>query len=263
MEPTFNSSESMAPPGAAADRDPGFRPPPTLGSMKTPGLGLSRTLVVAGGLGGITILALAVALIGGVGEPSHGASTSSSAGATSAATVPATLATQDAPPAAGPSTHEPTPYPAIEPAPKAPSTTHAALGGGATVADRSQASTSPVAERETCLSCGTVVAVHPVTVTQPTTGVGAVAGGATGALVGSQVAGRHDRTVGGLIGAIGGAFLGNHIEKQVHKTTAYDVKVKMDDGSTRTVRETHTLRVGTKVDVQGHALKPRAQVQGA
>jgi outer membrane lipoprotein SlyB len=87
-------------------------------------------------------------------------------------------------------------------------------------------------------------------------GVGAVAGGLGGALVGSQIAGRHNHTLGGVVGAIGGGLLGYAIESHQRTVTEYDVRVRMADGSIRTVRQAAVPAVGQRVNVEGHTLHP-------
>ena len=82
-----------------------------------------------------------------------------------------------------------------------------------------------------CHECGVVEAVNAVKVQGQNNGVGAVAGGVGGALVGSRIAGGGNRTLGGVVGAVGGGLLGNAIEKHERKSTMYDVTVRMDDGS--------------------------------
>lgn len=64
-------------------------------------------------------------------------------------------------------------------------------------------------------------------------GVGAVSGGVAGAVIGHNV-GDHNKLVT-LIGAVGGALLGNHIEKQARATQRWETTVRLDDGSTRTL----------------------------
>jgi outer membrane lipoprotein SlyB len=86
-------------------------------------------------------------------------------------------------------------------------------------------------------------------------GVGAVAGGLGGALVGSKIAGRGNHSVGGIIGAIGGGLLGNAIESHQRVATVYDVRVRMADGSIRTVRQSTVPNVGARVSVEGNTLR--------
>ena len=108
-----------------------------------------------------------------------------------------------------------------------------------------------------CRECGVVESINAVKVQGKTNGVGAVAGGVGGALVGNQIAGGHDRTLGGVAGAIGGGLLGNAIEKHERTTTVFDVNVRMDDGSLRTVRESTAPAVGEKVRVESDGLHDR------
>ncbi len=108
-----------------------------------------------------------------------------------------------------------------------------------------------------CADCGVVEAINAVEVQGQNNGVGAVAGGVGGALVGSQIAGGHNRTLGGVVGAVGGGLLGNAIEKHQRKSTMYDVTVRMEDGSRRTVRESTSPAVGEKVRVEADGLHDR------
>jgi len=126
----------------------------------------------------------------------------------------------------------------------------------ADVAQQNWRDQQPVAAAA-CRECGVVEAVNVVEVQGQNNGVGAVAGGVGGALVGSQIAGGHNRTLGGVVGAVGGGLLGNAIEKHQRKATAYDVTVRMDDGSHRTVRESTSPAVGEKVRVDADGLHDR------
>lgn len=102
-----------------------------------------------------------------------------------------------------------------------------------------------------CASCGVVESVRAVEVEGSGSGLGAVAGGVTGGLVGNQMGNGNGRTAMTLLGAVGGAFAGNAIEKNVRKETTYRITVRMDDGSYRTVSQSHVpaVAVGDKVKV--------------
>lgn len=84
-----------------------------------------------------------------------------------------------------------------------------------------------------CADCGTVQSVRAVQVKGSGSGVGAVGGGVVGGLVGNQFGGGSGRTALTVLGAVGGAFAGNEIEKHVRTTTQYQMTVRMDDGSIR------------------------------
>ena len=108
-----------------------------------------------------------------------------------------------------------------------------------------------------CRECGVIESINAVKVQGQTNGVGAVAGGVGGALVGNRVAGGNNRTLGGVVGAVGGGLLGNAIEKHERTATVYDVNVRMEDGSLRTVRESSAPAVGEKVRVESDGLHQR------
>ena len=130
-------------------------------------------------------------------------------------------------------------------------TTHYETAGGNAPAGQQQvAAAAPV-----CTTCGVIEGYAPVQVKGQNNGVGAVAGGVGGALIGSKIAGRNNHTLGGVIGAVGGGLLGNAIESHERTSTAYDVRVRMDDGSVRTVRQSAVPTVGQHVTVEGSTLK--------
>jgi outer membrane lipoprotein SlyB len=85
--------------------------------------------------------------------------------------------------------------------------------------------------------------------------VGAVAGGVAGAVLGNQVGNGNGKTVATILGAIGGGFAGNAIEKNMKKETVYQVSVRMDDGSRRTVEVAQPPAVGSKVTVDGSSIR--------
>ncbi|MEO8389407.1 glycine zipper 2TM domain-containing protein [Polaromonas sp.] len=115
-----------------------------------------------------------------------------------------------------------------------------------------------------CASCGTVEAVTPVQrqgkvngvdVGNTTIGLGTVAGGVVGGLVGNQMGGGNGKTAMTVLGAAGGAFAGNQIEKNMKKVTVYEVRVRMDDGTVRTMEVSSSVAVGSKVIVEGKNLR--------
>jgi len=112
---------------------------------------------------------------------------------------------------------------------------------GPALADRSGA----------CASCGTVEAIRAVELKGAASGLGAVAGGVTGAVVGNQIGRGNGNTAMTILGAAGGAFAGNEIEKNVKKRYSYRVTVRMDDGTFRTVSQSSSpaVTVGERVRV--------------
>jgi outer membrane lipoprotein SlyB len=107
-----------------------------------------------------------------------------------------------------------------------------------------------------CANCGVVEAVTPFSRQGQGSGVGAVAGGVLGGVVGNQVGKGNGRAVATVLGAVGGGWAGHTIEKNMKKTTAYRVVLRMQDGSSRTLEQTSAPLVGSKVMVEGGVLKP-------
>jgi outer membrane lipoprotein SlyB len=106
-----------------------------------------------------------------------------------------------------------------------------------------------------CANCGAVEAVTPVTRQGKGSGVGVVAGGVAGAVLGNQVGKGDGRTAATILGAVGGGWAGNAIEKNVKKTTVYAVSVRMEDGSTRNFEAATAPAVGARVKVDGTTLR--------
>lgn len=80
---------------------------------------------------------------------------------------------------------------------------------------------------------GTVVAVREVEQKGDAKGIGAVGGGVAGAVLGHNI-GDNNKLVT-ILGAAGGALLGNQIEKQARATKHWELTVNFDDGTTQTM----------------------------
>ena len=89
------------------------------------------------------------------------------------------------------------------------------------------------------------------------TGIGAVAGGVLGGVVGNQVGGGNGKKAMTVLGAVGGGMAGHEIEKRQRSTTLYAVKVRMQDGSLRSVTQSTAPTVGEKVTLDGTQIKAR------
>jgi uncharacterized protein YcfJ len=108
-----------------------------------------------------------------------------------------------------------------------------------------------------CAVCGHVESVRPVQKRlQSTSGVGAVAGGVVGGLVGNQFGHGNGRAATTVLGAVGGGFAGNEIEKHVRTVTVYEVAVRMDNGALRTVETKSAPPVGKPVTLRRGVLRP-------
>jgi outer membrane lipoprotein SlyB len=108
-----------------------------------------------------------------------------------------------------------------------------------------------------CDTCGVVEAVTPFEKKCEGTGLGAVAGGVIGGVVGHQVGGGNGRRAMTVLGAVGGGVAGHEIEKRQRATTLYAVKVRMEDGSLRSLTQSSAPTVGQKVTLDGTQIKAR------
>lgn len=87
-------------------------------------------------------------------------------------------------------------------------------------------------------------------------GVGTVAGGVLSAVVGNQLGHGNGRTAATLLGALGGGFAGNAVEKHVKKETVCQVRIRMEDGGIRTVEQGSPPSVGARVTVDNGVIRP-------
>ena len=113
-----------------------------------------------------------------------------------------------------------------------------------------------------CASCGVVESVSAVKEKGEGSGVGAVAGGVLGGVVGHQVGGGNGKTAMTVLGAIGGGLAGNEVEKRARAETLYDVRVRMDDGSVRTIQQKTAPATGSRVTVDGNTLRVTSSGSG-
>ena len=81
-------------------------------------------------------------------------------------------------------------------------------------------------------------------------GVGAVLGGLAGGVIGHQVGSGRGRDVATIAGALGGAYVGNNIQK-ANEVDRYRVTMRLDDGARLVLEQAGegALRVGDRVRV--------------
>lgn len=149
-------------------------------------------------------------------------------------------------------------------------------GGPVVVAANPAVTAQPPAPvKPVCANCATVEAATPIRRESAGSGVGAVAGGVLGAVVGNHVGGSSGKAAATILGALGGGWGGNEVEKRMKKVTVYDVRVRMEDGATRSFELATPVASGAKVTVEGNGLrladgslvgplpvKPAPQIQG-
>lgn len=204
----------------------------------------SKALVAIVAVLGVTVMALAAALVVNRSDAQPGAQPAAIAAMAPAAVPPAAASNAGGVPAA-----------------KVAAGVHKPV-----FSSPSKHATPPavVARANVCADCGTVEAVtavqrqgqvNGVAVGNTTIGLGTVAGGVLGGLLGHQVGNGNGKTAATVLGAAGGAFAGNAVEKNMKKVTVYDVLVRMNDGSTRNLDISTAVPVGSKVIVEGKNLR--------
>ena len=215
----------------------------------------SKALIAIAAVLGVTVMALAAALVvnrsdaqpGGTDAlaPTTQSSTTAKVASNTSSNTGSSAASASTPAKLAPA------KPAAQPRP-------------VVVAQAQPQAQAPAAKPVVCADCGTVEAVTPVqrqgevngvAVGDSTIGLGTVAGGVVGGLLGNQVGGGSGKTAMTVLGAAGGAFAGNQIEKNMKKVTVYQVRVRMNDGTTRNVEVSSSIPVGSRVIVEGNNLR--------
>ena len=203
----------------------------------------AKGLWVAVGVLGAAVVGLGGALYYQQSKPAPEAATPA------AVSTPAAVA-----PAAAPAHEAAAEKAAPAAAPRVATPKHAAPKIAAKPAPVTQAKTQTA--KPVCVDCATVTAVIPVEREGQASGTGAVAGGVLGAVIGNQIGQGQGKDVATVLGAIGGGIAGNQMEKKIKKVTVYQVELRMDDGSRRTLEQAEPTAVGARVRVNGDVLSP-------
>ena len=151
---------------------------------------------------------------------------------------------------------KPVPAPAIAPAvakpgPATPSYAASAPAYVPSAPPPVAAAPEPAPAPKVCRDCGTVSEIIPIEKKGESSGAGAVLGGIVGGVLGHQVGGGRGRDVATVAGALGGALVGNEIEKGKGSVAQWDVRVRLEDGTNKVVRFSSepSWRVGDKVRI--------------
>ena len=121
---------------------------------------------------------------------------------------------------------------------------------------RVAAAPSSATAAEACADCGVVESIRAVEAKGQGSGLGAVAGGVVGGILGNQVGRGGGRTAATVVGAGAGAYAGHEIEKNMNKSLSYQIRVRMNDGTSRTFYERSQpgWSVGQKVRVTNNGI---------
>lgn len=119
---------------------------------------------------------------------------------------------------------------------------------------------APVAQapQAVCHECGRIEGIQEVTTRGEGTGLGAIAGGVLGGILGHQVGRGGGKDLATIAGAVGGAVAGHQVERNTRSEKQYQVTVRLDDGTLRTVTQTNSgnLRQGDRVRLSNGSIVP-------
>ncbi len=109
-----------------------------------------------------------------------------------------------------------------------------------------------------CDNCGVVTDIQQVR-TESNGVAGAVIGGVLGGVAGHQVGKGTGKDLATAAGAVGGAVAGHEIEQNRTAGYAYQIRVRMDNGDTVTVKQDNAppVRIGDQVQVVNGQVVPR------
>jgi outer membrane lipoprotein SlyB len=117
--------------------------------------------------------------------------------------------------------------------------------GAAPLTAQAQESHHPRASSSHCANCGTVVSTRTYErAAESASGLGGAGGAVVGGLLGNQVGSGRGRTLATIAGAVGGAYAGNRVERNMHAVTYTEVRVHMAKGGYRTFTEQGNPRFG-------------------
>ena len=120
-------------------------------------------------------------------------------------------------------------------------------------------SSAPMGYENTQVRYGQVASIERVPVASRSSGGGAVLGAVLGAVVGNQIGAGSGRAVATGVGAVGGAAIGDQIEKsnRGNEGEIYRVGVRFEDGGYAhfDYQRVDNLRVGDRVRVEGGQLR--------
>lgn len=114
--------------------------------------------------------------------------------------------------------------------------------------------TTPTAQRGYQSGYGVVEGIDVVEPSATSSiGLGTVGGAVVGGILGNQVGSGTGRTAATVAGALGGAAAGNKVvdQRRNNAAPAYDIRVRLEDGTYQTVRQENLgdIRVGNRVRI--------------
>ena len=102
---------------------------------------------------------------------------------------------------------------------------------------------------------GTVESIRSQQVQNPNTAIGTISGALVGGVLGNQIGSGRGRTAATVVGAAGGAYVGNRMTSG--SSLVWIIGIRYDDGSLATVQQSASpnLRIGDRVRVTNNGIE--------
>jgi outer membrane lipoprotein SlyB len=135
----------------------------------------------------------------------------------------------------------------------------AVLAGCATPPESGNVYNAYQTMNEQSVRIGTVESVRNVTIANPDSGTGTVAGAALGGLGGSQIGHGGGSAAVGILGAVAGGIIGNRIENQANHRPGFEITVRLDNGEMRAITQLadEAFRPGERVRLLSNGYNTR------
>jgi outer membrane lipoprotein SlyB len=135
----------------------------------------------------------------------------------------------------------------------------AALAGCATPPHSGREYTYYQAQGEQTVRMGVVESIRDVSIVNPDSGTGTVAGAALGGLGGSTLGRGNGSAALAIVGAVAGGVIGNRVENNANHKPGYEITVKLDSGELRAITQLadEAFRPGERVRLLSNGITTR------
>jgi outer membrane lipoprotein SlyB len=135
----------------------------------------------------------------------------------------------------------------------------AALAGCASPPNSGREYTYYQAQGEQTVRMGVVESIRDVSIVNPDSGTGTVAGAALGGLGGSTIGRGNGSAAMAIVGAVAGGVIGNRVENNANHKPGYEITVKLDNGELRAITQLadEAFRPGERVRLLSNGITTR------
>ena len=135
----------------------------------------------------------------------------------------------------------------------------AALAGCASPPHSGREYTYYQAQGEQTVRMGVVESIRDVSIVNPDSGTGTVAGAALGGIGGSALGRGNGSAVLAIAGAVAGGVIGNRVENNANHKPGYEITVKLDNGELRAITQLadEAFRPGERVRLLSNGITTR------